>query len=175
MSVLKGFVCSRSAMSMASGLLMSTCSCCQASADEHKVDLGTLTCATGAVSEPGEIEGVWLSRLWEVDCFFQPFPGGARESYAGTLQALPSPHPAQHGVAMWTVKGPGARGGDAALLEQTFAPDRAIQVGKAGALTGDAARGITLMSITNRSLVPHNADARPVYLLLTLTLRVTHS
>ena len=76
---------------------------------------------------------------------------------------------------MWTVKGPEARGGDAALLEQTFAPESATQTGKAGALTGDAARGITLLSIISHSLVPHNADALPVYLLLTLTLRVTHS
>jgi hypothetical protein len=156
-------------------VLLLACTRSGVMADEQKVDLGTLTCATGATSEPPAIEGLSLSRLWEVDCFFQPFSGGARESYSGTLQALPSPDPTRLGVAMWTVKGPGARGGDAALLAQTFEPEGPIQIGKAGALTGDAARGITLLSITRSSLVPHNGEALPVYLLLTLTLQATHS
>jgi hypothetical protein len=174
-SVVSGCVFGRCATTLVSVLLLLACACSGAMADEQKVDLGTLTCASGATSAPAEIEGLSLSRLWEVECFFQPFPGGARESYSGTLQALPSPEPTRLGVAMWTVKGPGARGGDAALLEQTFAPDGPIQIGKAGALTGDAARGITLLSITSSSLVPHNVEARPVYLLLTLTLTATHS
>jgi hypothetical protein len=175
MSVLNG-LSDPFATSFASALLLILTSLCfGASADEQKVDLGTLTCATGEASVPAETEGISLSRLWEVDCFFQPFPGGARESYTGTLQAVPSPDVNRLGVAMWAVKGPAARGGDAALLEQTFAPESAIQVAKVSALTGDAARGITLLGITSRSPVSHNADALPVYLLLTLTLRITHS